>query len=138
MFPHQATEQSAAALALTRGLDDAKRRARKFKGDLEFRTKVTFWLVVAAMAAAIAIALTVGQDLFNAHFHVVDKQLLNAAGAPLAVFLMSLVTAGMAFLNVFLPGKRTIKIDVPKAVGPWLPAVSAIAVGILIGTTIFR
>lgn len=87
------------------------------------------------MVLALWFGLTQGQRMFEERFPVGRSQI---AGASLAVAAMCLVGALLSLVNVALARwDRAITVDVPGYLRPWLPTISAILVGVLIGTTIF-
>ena len=96
-------------------------------------------VILALMAIAAALAWTVGSDWFDATFppatgyrHAARPALVVAALSFVA-FLVALVNATLATAD-----RPTLDISIEHRWDAYLSAGVAIAVGILIGTTIFR
>lgn len=142
--------------AFAQPLARARTQVDEFGEELELWTKLTFWIVLAALVGAGWIALTFGAPAFDRFFEV-ETEWQGVAGASLVVCAMSLVAATIAFANLLIVGSDglrtklmaialrrpvsrkdwTIRVVIPTSLEPLLPVIVAILVGILIGTTIF-
>jgi uncharacterized membrane protein len=91
------------------------------------------------MALAAAFAWTIGTDWFDQVFAVAELNRTRARPA-LIVFALSAVAFVVAVINASLAtaNKPTLNIRIERTWDAYISAAFAIAVGVLIGTTIFK
>lgn len=96
-------------------------------------------VIVLLMLAASVFAWTGGNDWFEATFPV-SPLYEHGARAALVVCALSAVAALAAIWNtvLLLLGRRPLNVSLPRRVDTYLQTGFAIAVGLLIGTTVFR
>jgi len=101
--------------------------------------KVLFWRVALLVAASGLLFATVGELLFEGIF-AVDSHYRGNERAALAVCGCSFGAFLAACANVYQAVKtnRTFEIAIPANLNTWLATAAAVALGLAIGTTVFR
>jgi hypothetical protein len=103
-----------------------------------FRADLAFYVFAWTLVTGVVGGYYVLGNIFSNAFHKAPSP--EAARPPLAVSGGALVLLLFAVLDIALIRLRTrpISISVPRGFDRWLPGLLAIAVGGLIGTTLFK